>query len=477
MERRLTRRAFLGGFAASATTAILAACGGSASVLTPSPSPGTATALPGTAAPASTTASGTAGTNINVATVVSAATIIAARPTVAGAASPGATAAVGTGASGTATPPSATPVATTTTVTPVAATAAAGSAGAVYALTNQEAANAVAIFTRGADGKLTFGSIVPTGGKGVGEQQDGEGLGSQGALAFSQDGKALFAVNGGSGDISSFAVDGNSLTLIEKVPSNGPRPISLTVHNNLLYVLNYNRQKPGTGNITAFTIGTNNRLTPLADSTKPETGTTSIDPGQLLFSPKGDLLALTEKATNKVLTYTVSANGIASAPTAYASGGDAPFSLAFVNDGLLLTADNFGDAAGKGAASSFTVGDKGTLKLVSKAVPDKQTGACWIVATRDEKYAYVVNTGAATISGYRIGQGGALTLLNADGLTTRTGTKPRDIALSRDSRFLYVLNSGEGTVEAFAIQSDGKLESIGEAGKFPAPGANGLIAR
>jgi len=355
--------------------------------------------------------------------------------------------------------------------------ATAGSAGAVYALTNQEAANAVAIFTRGADGKLTFVSTVPTGGKGVGEQQDGEGLGSQGALAFSQDGKVLFAVNGGSGDISSFAVDGNGLTLIEKVMSNGPRPISLTVHNNLLYVLNYYRQRPGTGNITAFTIGTNNRLTPLANSTKPEGGTNNIDPGQLLFSPKGDVLALTEKATNRILTYTVGANGVASAPTAFASGGDAPFSLVFVNDGLLLTADNFGDAEGKGAASSFTVGDKGSLKLVSKAVPDKQTGACWIVATGDGKYAYVVNTGAATISGFRIGQGGTLALLNADGVTTRTGTKPRDIALSRDSRFLYVLNSGEGTVEAFAVQSDGKLESLGEAGKFPAPGANGLIAR
>jgi 6-phosphogluconolactonase (cycloisomerase 2 family) len=55
--------------------------------------------------------------------------------------------------------------------------------------------------------------------------------------------------------------------------------------------------------------------------------------------------------------------------------------------------------------------------------------------------------------------------------------KPRDIAQSADGKFLYVLNSSEGTVEGFAVQASGKLESLGEAGKFPAPGGIGLAAR
>src|SRR6185437_17086108 len=40
--------------------------------------------------------------------------------------------------------------------------------GAVYTLTNQAASNAVAVFTRGADGTLTPGGSVATGGTGTG---------------------------------------------------------------------------------------------------------------------------------------------------------------------------------------------------------------------------------------------------------------------------------------------------------------------
>lgn len=347
----------------------------------------------------------------------------------------------------------------------------------VYALTNQEAENQIAVFSRRADGKLTFERTVSTGGKGVGEQQDGEGLGSQGAVLLSPDGKFLYAVNGGSKDISVFNAQDNRLAMLQKIGSNGPRPISLTMHGTILYVLNYSRQQPGNGNITAFTIGTDGKLTPLANSTKPLSSNGNTDPGQVLFNPKGDLLVVTEKATNKLVAYTVGANGIASAPIVAPSGGEAPFSLAYVSDTLLITADNFGDAENKGAASSFSIGPGGALRLMSKAVPDKQTGACWITIAKDGKYAWVVNTGAATISGYQIDPRGTLTLLNPDGITVRLGTKPRDIALSADGKYVYVLNSGEGTVEGFTVQANGKLESLGEAGKFPAPGGHGLAAR
>ncbi len=430
MQTVLTRRAFLGTLGVSAATMILAACSGVSPPLTPTVATNTA------ASPASTPNAG--GVSTTVSSVIALATNVANR----GNATPGA-----------------------------------GRAGAVYALTNQESTNAVAVFNRAADGKLTMIGLTPTGGKGVGDQQDTEGLGSQGALALSPDGKLLFACNGGSGDISILAVQDNGLSYVDKVASNGPRPISLTIHGDVLYVLNYDRQRPGKGNITAFTMSRSNSLVPLANSTKALSSTGNVDPGQVLFSPKGDLLAVTEKATNKIVTYSVGSNGVAGPPSAQASGGEAPFSLVFANDGLLLTADNFGDAEGKGAASSFAVGEKGSLKLVSKAVPAKLTGACWIVATADGKYAYVANTGSAVISAYTIDSSGKIALLNADGITARAGKKPRDLALSSDNRFLYALDSVSGTVEAFALQAGGGLESLGAVGTFPAPGANGLIAR
>jgi 6-phosphogluconolactonase len=455
MRTILSRRALLGGIAAGATSAILAACGGgTVATSTPSAAPTTAATGGATAPP---------GALSNIATQVAdrltpaAATPTTIAPTAAATAAPSATAIPATRVAATPTPSS--------------------TAGMVYALSNQESDNQVAIFSRRADGKLTFERAVSTGGKGVGEQQDGEGLGSQGAALLSPDGKFLFVCNGGSKDISVFGVQDTNLTMVQKISSNGPRPISLTMHGAILYSLNFSRQQPTNGNITGFTVGSDGKLTPLANSMKPLSNSGNVDPGQVLFSPKGDLLVVTEKATNKLVSYTVGANGIASAPTAFASGGEAPFSFAFVNDTLLVTADNFGDAQNKGAASSFSIGDKGSLKLVSKAVPDKQTGACWITVSKDGTYAWVVNTGAATVSGYQIDPSGKLTLLSADGITARAGAKPRDIAQSVDGKFLYVLNSGEGTVEGFAVQANGKLESLGEAGKFPAPGGIGLAAR
>src|SRR5437879_2870410 len=105
--------------------------------------------------------------------------------------------------------------------------------GAVYTLTNQVGGNAVAAFTRGADGRLASAGSVATGGTGTGAS-----LGSQGAVSLSNDGRRLFAVNAGSNDLSVFAVSPAGLALASRTASGGTLPISLTVHGNVLYVLN-----------------------------------------------------------------------------------------------------------------------------------------------------------------------------------------------------------------------------------------------
>src|SRR5437660_7834359 len=140
---------------------------------------------------------------------------------------------------------------------------AADAPGAVFALTNQVAGNSVAIYVRAADGTLTWAGSVATGGTGA-----GSGLGSQGALALSDDGRWLFAVNAGSNDISAFRVSPRGLTLTSRVASGGVRPISLTAHGDVLYVLNAG----GDGNISGFTVGGGGALTAIAGSTRPRSG-------------------------------------------------------------------------------------------------------------------------------------------------------------------------------------------------------------
>src|SRR5439155_1348571 len=82
-------------------------------------------------------------------------------------------------------------------------------------------------------GTLSAAGTIATGGTGTGGS-----LGSQGAVALSDDGRRLFAVNAGSNDVSVFDVGPTGLSLASQTASGGTLPISLTAHGSLPYVLN-----------------------------------------------------------------------------------------------------------------------------------------------------------------------------------------------------------------------------------------------
>src|SRR5438552_9717107 len=231
--------------------------------------------------------------------------------------------------------------------------AADGSApGAVYALTNRISGNAVAVFARAADGTLSAAGSVATGGTGT-----GAGLGSQGALALSDDGRWLFAVNAGSNDVSVFRFGRDGLSLLDRTSSGGTRPISLTVHGHVLYVLNAG----GDGNISGFALGTTGALTPISGSTRSLSGT-NVGPAQVSFSPDGRRLVVTEKTTNLLDVYTVDGNGAASGPASVASAGTTPFGFAFGRHEDVFVSEAVG------SASSYELGRTGSLTVVSGAV-------------------------------------------------------------------------------------------------------------
>ena len=151
-------------------------------------------------------------------------------------------------------------------------------------------------------------------------------------------------MNAGSNQISVLRVRRSGLDLIDVVDSGGVRPISLTVHEDLLFVLN----EGGTPNITGFMIGDGGTLTPLADSTQPLIGGTGADPAEVSFNADGTLLLVTEKLGNRLDTYTVDANGLSSASIDNASSGMTPFGFSFNSDDFLIVSEAFGGAPGPG---------------------------------------------------------------------------------------------------------------------------------
>lgn len=309
-----------------------------------------------------------------------------------------------------------------------------GQAATVWTMSNDPAGNAVLAFGL-VDGQLIPLGSVPTGGTGSGGREPDFGLGNAHALQLSNDNRLMFVVNPGSNDISVFSVSNNGLTLLERVDSGGKQPLSVTVHGDLVYVLNGGGNIGDVDNIAGFRVGGNGSLTQISDSTRPLSAAATA-PAQIQFSPDGSVLVVTEKSTSVINTYTVGRDGRAAGPIVTAADAETPFGFDIANRNQLFIADDFNDAPGAGAMSSYTIAADGTLHLVSSVVPAFQSGACWVAVQKDGRFAFMADTVASTTSTYAINkQNGSVTLVR----TFDSPSHATDLAFSHDGRFLFAL--------------------------------------
>jgi 6-phosphogluconolactonase len=348
----------------------------------------------------------------------------------------------------------------------LAATATAASAhpdrnaGSVYTLTNSPTGNAVVAFGRAPDGTLRLRGTYPTNGIGT-----GAGLGSQGALVLDNDGRELFAVNAASNSITAFKIRPRGLEIEATVPSGGTTPISVTVHDDTLYVLNAG----GAANITGFDVS-GRGLTPIQNSTQP-LGAGAAGPAQVSFSPDGDTLVVTEKGSSTIDTFRVGRRGVAGTAVAHASTGGTPFGFDFDRRGNVLVSN------ATGSASSYDLGHHNELTVISGAISTGQAAPCWLVTSTDGRFAYTANAGAGTISGFKVGRNGSLVLLTPGGATANlgTGSHPLDEAVTTDGRYLYNLTDGQHIITGLGIEADGSLTTVSTTGNLPA-GTIGIAA-
>jgi 6-phosphogluconolactonase len=339
------------------------------------------------------------------------------------------------------------------------------SSGYVYTLNNQVSSNKVLVYRRANDGELSFVAAYSTGGKGT-----GAGLGSQGALTLTEKNDMLLAVNAGDNTLSSFKVSGNRLHLVSKVSSGGMMPISVTEHDDLVYVVNAG----GNGNISGFKLGHNGRLYPLPHSTKPLSSNMS-GPAQISFVNDGKVLVITEKMTNKIITYTVNHWGTPGTFHSITSASPTPFGFGIKGYGNIIVSEAAGGAPGASVLSSYWVLPNGSIRLIEGSVSAGQTAACWVVITDNKKFVYATNTGSNNLSSFKTRFDGGINLLNAVAATS--GEAPIDAALSRDSKYLYVLNDMSGSISAYNVNNNnGSLSSVQTVTGLPA-GTVGLAAK
>jgi len=337
--------------------------------------------------------------------------------------------------------------------------------GAVYTLTNGVNGNAVIAFHRAQDGSLTSLGSFPTGGTGIGGTIDP--LTSQFAVIVNESHEALFAVNAGSNEISSFRIGSNgSLTLASKVSSRGTVPVSLAVHGNLLYALN-----AGDNSVSGYRIANNGLIVALPQTRR------SLAPGAsgaaaIRFTPDGQQLIVAERVSNRLEVFAVRPDGRLGDPVLTPGNGGATFGFDVTSRNQPIVSET------QGSLTSYALAQSGALTPITPSISTGGKAPCWVILTEDGRFAYTTNSASSFLTGYSVDAAAHLTPLTPGAHTGDSGAGAVPLDLDRvGNRFIYTLEAGTGTVGTFVVNPNGTLTAGPDVpAGAPASGMQGLVS-
>ena len=225
--------------------------------------------------------------------------------------------------------------------------------------------------------------------------------------------------------------------------------------------------------VTGFRLSESGRLSPIPNSTRRLSESGPSGCAQVSFDPSGRTLVATERGARLpeqargdeglISTWPVAEDGTLGEQRITDAAGQGPFGFTFTRSGTLLTTEQFDGPSGpgRGALSSYAVGTDGALTTRSASVANGGTDTCWVVATNDEKYAFAVSFfDGGRISSYTIAADGTVSLAKADAAMGTTEDGAADVTLSRDSRYLYNINAATGRLSGYRIGDGGSLKLI-----------------
>jgi 6-phosphogluconolactonase (cycloisomerase 2 family) len=312
---------------------------------------------------------------------------------------------------------------------------------AVYTITNPagEGLNAVEAYTRDPhSGLLTHLGRFPTGGTG----DLTVFIASSHSLA--SNGRHLYVVNPGSDDITAFAIgeDGSLTRVGHNTPSRGAKPVSLTLHGDLLYVGNQGRaDQPHSAGYSGFRVDPSGRLHAIPGST------ISLEPGDFLtdvsFNPSGSRLVASRTAGSVIDTFTVSRHGYLINQQSLL---DQPFPIGIAFSPIRPTQFFIGrgDAepgATRRMASYDLPGTFGTPRFIGTTSNPSVVDPCWTVVSDDGKRLWASATLAHSITLFSIADNGQLT--DVSSTFEAFGNASLDFSLDASSRYLYRLRMGD----------------------------------
>jgi 6-phosphogluconolactonase (cycloisomerase 2 family) len=330
----------------------------------------------------------------------------------------------------------------------------------LYAVTNRQSANAVVGMRILRDGELEFlpGSPYLTGGRGSRSSQSQHGIWIHGDL--------VFAVDFGSDSFAIFrkSADGALMRLNDApISSQGTRPCSLCVSDDILYVVNQHIRSSGSRaepNLAVFALrGESVRHLP-DSSFKLLRGES---PTQVIANPQGTVLAIPSVRARRSLLHCYEIRP-ASRAGLLVEFENSPFEIAdagfgfgsvWASDGKTLFMTN---AIGAGSVLRLAI-DVGSRRIEERARATTPGNACWTALSRDGKRLYVTNLLSLIVfdvSGERLEQ---LQSLDVEDIPNPV---LRDLALTPEGRFLYAIEQRRRRILRYAVGRDGRVALHGE---------------
>jgi Lactonase, 7-bladed beta-propeller len=335
--------------------------------------------------------------------------------------------------------------------------------------------NAVIAYRQNAQGQLTQIGSFKTDGTGVANPQGLLGPDdSNDEVIASPDGRLLFAVNQGSNSVAEFRVNPNgSLDLVghSAVNSGGTEPVSLSIADGRLYVVNRGNEVQGETGTVAPTITVFNIL-PFGGLARDSAATTKLplglSPSQLLISSKSHEAFLDTftppplnnvAEANEVVPFQIAANG---SLVPISSGGvGAP-----VNPPLLLGLSQhptkniiYAGLTGANQVGVFSVDGAGNLKLAD-TVAVQGSGPCWTLVSANGKFLYTIDTGTNSVGVFSLANPLKPVQIQEFTLGGPQNSTGDPTATSETTNFEFSLNPSGNTLFVIDHQTDA-------AGTFP----------
>ena len=364
----------------------------------------------------------------------------------------------------------------------------------VYSISNALPKNTLIKFNQRGNGTLKKVQTIKTGGSGGLAPQPGceppggcPMLDTQSEVVVWK--RLVFVVNAGSDTITSFIERKNGrLKRVDVQSSMGDFPNSIAVKRGVLYVLNSHSDS-----IAGFRFDKRGEIRRIVNSVRPLAATQiaqGLSPRQIGFDRTGTVLIVTRLSPlpGSIDTFLLNSRNrpgqaIANAPTTALPFG---FAVDRYNNLVMSQVSAPPELAMPGNTATYDINTQtGQLTPIDTVTSDG-VAPCWVVITRDGRYAFVVNTGGgappATVARYGLTSAGDLSLLGTTGENNTNGDQfaRTDEVLSKNGRYLFVLNPGiMGDISQIDIyrRSGGDLTLVGNTTPNGPAGMSGLATR